>query len=75
MINIMRGEWIADLKNKTCRNINSRITVCFEKYYGLRYMYNPGILFPSFFNIRIFIKCFIAFLAIFQKYIIFGFTI
>ena len=31
MITIAQGEWIADLGAKLCRNINSRMVVCFEK--------------------------------------------
>ena len=31
MINIIQGEWIADLGGKVCRNINKKITVCFER--------------------------------------------
>ena len=31
MINIIHGEWIADLGGKVCRNINKKITVCFER--------------------------------------------
>ena len=31
MVTIMQGEWIADLVAMTCRNINNRITVGFER--------------------------------------------
>ena len=31
MINIVQGEWIADLGAQVCRNINNGIIVCFVK--------------------------------------------
>ena len=31
MITITSGEWIADLGTMTCRNINNKIVVAFEK--------------------------------------------
>ena len=31
MLNIVQGEWIVDLGAMVCRNINKKITVCFER--------------------------------------------